>query len=227
MIKNNIQLISLHIPKTAGTSFRNTLKMVYGEEHVSRLDIDLKQQILKVDQVIFSEKRLPRKTKVIHGHFSYPLLNSTLEIHPKIPMITWLRDPVERVISNYFYLEKRLKEELEEEKKGLNILSKMQKSLLEYAYSELNRNRICTFLAGMNLADLQFVGITEYYESELASLAQLLKWKAYSSFQHNITGQRPEVSEMEREVIRSWNQADIAIYEEALALRKKRLIAQR
>jgi hypothetical protein len=223
---NRLQLISIHIPKTAGTSFRNTLKGVYGEHAVKRLDIDLIHQQLKVEQETFTEKKLPRGTKVIHGHFSYALLSQQLEISPKTPVITWLRDPVERVISNYHYLAKRLAAELNEEGKGLNILSKMQKTLLEYAYSELNRNRISKFMEGMSLSDCAFVGITECYQQDLASLSQLLNWKSYPNFHHNATGQRPVVSEMEREVIRSWNQADMALYEEALSLRQARIKAQ-
>lgn len=38
-ISNQLELVSLHIPKTAGTSFRNILKDVYGASHVARLDI--------------------------------------------------------------------------------------------------------------------------------------------------------------------------------------------
>ncbi len=226
MIKNRIELISIHIPKTAGTSFRNTLKSVYGENHVKRLDINLISQSLKLEEKAFSDQALSRQVKVIHGHFSYADLTQKLALKPKTPVITWFRDPVERVISNYFYLSKRLEEELEEERKGLNILSKMKKSLLEYAYLEVNRNRISKFMQGLALGDCAFIGICEFYEEDLASLAYLMKWKSYSNFYHNVTGNKPIVSEVEREAIRSWNQADVQLYEEAIRLRKLRIELQ-
>ncbi len=221
-IKHHLQLISLHIPKTAGTSFRNTLKAVYGEEQVIRLDIDLIHHQLRIEQQPFDQPKLPRKVKVVHGHFSPALLRQKLALSPKTPMITWLRHPVDRVISNYFYLAKRLKEELNEEGKGLNILSKMQKTLLEYAYAELNRNRMSKFLTGITLEECLFVGISEHYESDLEYLSRLLKWKSYSTFHHNATGGSLVVSEVERAAIRAWNAEDVNLYEHALRLRERR-----
>ena len=38
-ISNNIELVSIHIPKTAGTSFRNVLKSAYSRKSVVRFDI--------------------------------------------------------------------------------------------------------------------------------------------------------------------------------------------
>lgn len=217
---NRLELISLHIPKTAGTSFRNTLCEVYGTEEVVRLDIELESGETKVREQIYTSGQLPSETKVIHGHFSWPLLDNRFSIDPNIPRITWLRDPVERVISNYYYLSKRLAEELEEEKKGINILKKMQRSLEEYARFEPNRNRMSKFLAGKNLEDFFFIGIVENYEVDLKVLAKRLAWPKQPVFHYNATGNRkPIVPEDIQELIGSLNHEDITIYNKALELR--------
>ncbi|WP_421947534.1 hypothetical protein [Phaeodactylibacter xiamenensis] len=41
-IGNQLELLSFHIPKSAGTSFRNMLRDVYGAEAVLRFDTPLR-----------------------------------------------------------------------------------------------------------------------------------------------------------------------------------------
>ncbi|MEL6866383.1 MAG: sulfotransferase family 2 domain-containing protein [Bacteroidota bacterium] len=222
-IQNKVQLVSVHIPKTAGTSFRNILKQTYGEEGVIRLDINLGNEKIRVNQQAFEGKKLDKKVKVLHGHFSPELLHKYFAIGPEVPTITWLRHPVDRVISNYYYLEKRLKEELQEQAKGLNILSKMQRSLLEYAHAQVNRNRIGKFLRGTELEDLHFIGIQDYFSEDLHQMAKAMNWGGITELRHNITGSKYEVSEADRQKIAELNETDMALYEKALRIREQRL----
>ena len=224
IVPRSIELISIHIPKTAGTSFRNILKEVYGDEAVIRLDISLKTQEVRINEQLYHEENLPPETQVIHGHFSPALLIQRFVLDTTPKMITWLRHPVDRVISNFYYLEKRLKEELQEEIKGLDILSKMQRKLMEYAQDEINRNRQHKFLAGVRLEDLDFVGIQEHYSEDLKSLSHLFNWPSYQEARHNVTGGiYTQVSAQDRAEIAKLNASDIALYEEGLALRAKRI----
>ncbi len=218
-----LELISIHIPKTAGTSFRNILKEVYGENGVVRLDIPLYSQLVKINEQAYSSTKLPFGTRVVHGHFSLEQLKENFEIIDSVPIITWLRHPVDRVISNYYYLEKRLKEELQEEAKGLNILSKMQRSLPEYARDEINRNRQYKFLNGIDLEDFSFVGIQEHFSEDLISLSKQLDWPVYEELKHNITGSKYQVSAEDRAEIAELNTKDMDLYEKAIELRKKRM----
>lgn len=219
---NTLELISIHIPKTAGTSFRNSLCAVYGQKGVVRLDIGLVRQETRVREELYTDAALPPETRVLHGHFSYPLLTARFDIPTGLPVITWLRDPVERVISNYFYLARRLREELDEERKGLNILKKMQRSLREYVLYEPSQNRMSKFLEGLELGDLFFVGLVEHYDQDIRSLAGKLDWAQTPVFHHNRTGNnRPEVSAEDRALIRSLNARDVELYERALELREK------
>ena len=217
-----IELISVHIPKTAGTSFRHSLQSAYSKKAVARLDIHLEDERIRLDEQAFEQKQFPSRLKVLHGHFSPHLLRKHFSLNGNTPVITWLRDPVERVASNYFYLEKRLREELQEERKQLNILSKMQRSLLEYAQADLNRNRMHKFLHGMALEEFAFVGIQDHYSEDLAQLAKLMGWTASLEFHHNKTG-KYDISSEDRQLIRSWNQFDVALYEQGLKLREARI----
>lgn len=218
-----LELISIHIPKTAGTSFRNTLKQVYGEDRVARLDISRKANNILLNEVPYTGAALPPSCQVVHGHFTMEKLYDCFPVDPNIPIITWLRHPVERVISNYFYLSKRLAEELDEKAKGLNILDKLQRSLIEYARNKRSQNRMCKFLKGTQISDLAFVGIQEYYDSDLADLARILGWQELPSFKDNVTGGNYQVDTATRDEIASLNLLDMELYHTALEMRKKRL----
>ena len=217
---SNLELISIHIPKTAGTSFRNILKDVYGDQNVVRLDIPNNVELNKKK---FEGRSLDPEIKVIHGHFSYKRLTEAFEIPEDIPVITWLRDPATRVISNYYYLDMILRKELDEERKGLNILLKMEKSLLEYASTKVNRNRIWKFMKGIAIEDLFFVGLTEHYEEDLEYLGKKLGWKRHRVFKHNPTAKKPEVDQETIDRIKELNSEDYKIYNRALELRKERI----
>jgi hypothetical protein len=217
------ELISVHIPKTAGTSFRHILKQVYGESAVVRLDINARGKKVRLDEQLYEAAELPAGVRVLHGHFSPAAVAERFAGVEKLPAITWLRHPVDRVISNYFYLKKRLAEELDEEAKGLNILRKMQRSLLEYAADDMNRNRQHKFLAGRALEDFAFVAIQEHYDEDLAAMGKHLGWPPVEAVKYNVTGTGPQVTDEDRATIAALNPLDMALYEHGVALRERRL----
>jgi len=217
---STVKLVSIHIPKTAGTSFIHSLKKQYGYKKVVRIDSNANRT--NFNKIPEDKAYVYKNTAVIHGHFPIDLLKAHVTLSDDIPIITWLRDPVERVISNYYYLRKRLDEELKEEKKGLNILPRMRRSLLEYAQDERNCNRISKFLKGINLEDFFFIGIVENYDNDIQELGRRLNWSALEIVTHNKTGtsNKPVVDEQTKALIRSYNKEDQVLYERALTLRK-------
>lgn len=217
----NVKLVSLHIPKTAGTSFRNILKSVYGEEHVVRFDIKIRTRKIDIESVPFEGSSLPPQIHVIHGHFHYADIVEQVNVPESAKWITWLREPSDRVLSNYFYLSERLREELDEERRGLNILAKMQRTLLEFAHDEINRNRMSKFMQGADLNRFDFIGLQEHYDSDLKHLASLLQWPDYPVFRHNVTRSRPEVDPSVLQEIRELNRDDYQLYEATLNWRRE------
>ena len=217
------ELISLHIPKTAGTSFRNILKSIYGEDQVVRFDINEIGEV-RLNQLLYSDKNLP-KVKVIHGHFVIGSFKNKFQLATECKMITWVRDPVKRVLSNFFYLESRLQELLNEEKNNLNILSKMQRTLIEYARADINRNRQSKFFSGSKPEDYHFIGIHEFFDQEILRLSSILKWNGVPEvLHHNKTPEtRSFISDEVINEIRSLNMEDVQLYKTALQIRNEHL----
>lgn len=158
-VKNNIELISLHIPKTAGTTFRTILKTYFGKRHVARFDVYPSGNIT-LNEKPFKKKEINKKIKVLHGHFKYKDINTYLELDGKTPIITWVRDPVDLVVSNYYYLMEITKGRLNEAPDE-NLMLRVGKTLREFAQVDLNRNIMSRFIGDAPLDDFDFIGIQQ------------------------------------------------------------------
>ena len=217
-----IELISIHIPKTAGSSFFQLLKKVYGKESVMKINALEPAPDMNVHYA-----RDTGTAKVIHGHIRISQLEDIIrESDPRI--ITWLRNPVDRVISNYYFSMQRIREGKAVERKSKTI----DYSLLEYAALDENRDKASWFLEGIRLEELFFVGLYEEFMSDITKLANMSGWsaaykvphrKSSSSFIENndcATQFRDINTEMKKEIA-ALNSIDVALYEEAIRLRNK------
>jgi len=222
-ISNSLDFISIHIPKTAGTSFRNTLKSNFGENNVVRLDIDPDSKEILLENKPIGSSQLSHQILGIHGHMYYPDIINSFEIKRDTKWITWLRNPVDRVISNYYYLSEVLANELDEKGKGLDILSKMQRTLIEFARIDKNRNRMSKFLEGADISSFDFLGIMEFYHQDLQHFADVFGIENIQYYHHNSTVKKTEVDRKIRFEIEDLNKDDKALYELGIKLRNERL----
>jgi hypothetical protein len=89
----NVELLSYHIPKTAGTSLYFILEDVYGAGQIKRVyDAEAAKRLTRGNPLW-----VPNKTLVLHGHFE-PNPNHTKQ-YPNAKRIIWVRDPIERTWS--------------------------------------------------------------------------------------------------------------------------------
>ena len=185
-----LQLISVHIPKTAGSTFRTLLGRVYG----ARLALDYDGKVDGLDSA-----------EVVHGHFP---ATKYLKQFPDAKIITWLRHPVERVISYYYYW-------LRVERHGNpnhDYFLDNKLSLLEFARFPSLRNEIMSYFQGVDPERFFFVGIVERYESDVRKLAALLDWPEIPAVRENVTLDKPDVSLELREEIARLHGEEMALY---------------
>ena len=218
-----VELISIHIAKTGGRSFYEVLRNEYGQKLDNRT-----RRFEYFPGKDYSNKlinRIPDHVSVIHGHLFYAHVK---EIHQKhqARIITWLRDPVDRVISNYFYLMRAIREA-----PGTHL--QKNHTLLEYARHSI-QNKMSKYLEGISLKELFFIGFQENYDEGLQELATLLSWKKpvlkirVNKGPENLDDKdyptrRKDITPAMKEEIASLNKEDMILYEEALKLKKSGL----
>ena len=214
--KGSVEFISIHIPKTGGRSFHAVLKQVYGDSLDRRYE---KEHFFprkgKTDRKTLD---LPQGVRGIHGHLTVKQVMPIIDRdHPRV--VTWVRDPVERVISNYYYFMKRIREgDVREKQKR-----KSDMTLLGYASQPGRQNRMSAILEGMEADDFFFIGITGRFEEDLTILCSMMGWPAVENVPHinelssfrlhnDCATQYHDIDQSMRSAIAGMNAEDIKLY---------------
>ena len=168
-----LELISVHVPKCAGTAFRTALRRAYGESaiHLDYADRPLDPAApMHLDPDGFFARRpaLPADARVVHGHFH---AGKYRHLGPSCPRIAILRHPVSRTVSHYgFWLRlapagHALHAYMRDA--GLDLLAFARLPFIRHAYARV-------LFAGLDRRDFAFVGTVETLASDTPRLAALL-----------------------------------------------------
>lgn len=146
-------IISVHIPKCGGTSFRHVLQDIYGSDLWLNYGAVFSRPQATADL-------LPRGARCIHGHF---LGDAFDELVPQPDLVTWLRHPVERVVSNYYHFLRSpdLRDACCRELLEKNL------SLEQFAELDWMRNEATRYMAGKPAESFRFIGILERFNESL------------------------------------------------------------
>lgn len=215
--ESKIEIISVHVPKTAGTTFRKALVNAYGKEGVLW---DYNKE--KVEKILLEVN--PKKIQAIHGHFKVQKYEDRF---PEAKRIIWIRDPLKRLISNYWHLVTYF----QKTKIIVNEMELEKQKLLNYAKKPRIRNFMSRHFKKRKLKDFWFVGITEFFEEDLTEIQTLLGWaelKIIKTNKHKYPTRyrafvKAVLSDSEMlEQLTFLNRKDIKLYEKALKMRQKR-----
>jgi len=225
-------LISLHMPKTAGSSFLLTLKTQFGEGlRKDYSDMSRIQQYLAGDlsphEVIGREivdfDTSPPPT-CIHGHF-LPAKFLSGPSKCEMKFITWLRDPVERLFSHYYYFMRSF-----DPRTAGPLFRKIVEekwSLETFCFSKEYKNFYSKYLWNFTYDRFDFVGLTEFYEDDLRHFSRrFLKSKA-KAYKVNCAGEskiaRYHIDPGFRREVENFHSVDVALYNRALQEREQRV----
>jgi Sulfotransferase family len=167
-------LISIHIPKTAGTSFGHGLIARYGER--MRWDPDdwpeaqgdpeaLAREERHREQAALAAADYALNYDVIHGHFT---ARRYRDIFAAAPVVTFVRDPFQHAVSSF---EHGLRDPFNGHPLHRAMLDG-KLGIIEFV--ELVGNQQIMYLAGQPLEALAVAGVTERYQQSLALLEAVL-----------------------------------------------------
>jgi hypothetical protein len=156
---------------------------------------------------------VPQGTTCIHGHFVADAYDG---FWPERQLITMVRHPVQRLVSNYYHFLRR-----DDPSNPASVcLHAKHLSLRQFAELALMQNEIVRYTAGRSPADFAFVGIAERYEESLLLLRRTFKIEGPMNATHdNINPERdtPDyiLSADDYAHIARLNAADMVWYEKA------------
>lgn len=231
------QLAFMHIGKTAGTSFHHLIRNALPEALTfnggpEQYDVMTPEQLEPFDLLL--------------GHFSF---HHSMKFRPNKYLLTFLRDPVERVLSNYHFLKSwggyvdATNEDMIRASRELSLNGFLQSPLpqvravvenhqtyffgSDWRASRTEAPEALFQRARENLHSLQFIGLTERYAESIAMLYDDLGFSGTPSVTRlNVTPERPpadELSPEDRSMIEDLNSLDIRLYEQAKLIFEKRV----
>ena len=219
-------IISTHLPKTAGASFGTALKGYFGE----KLKFDYGDQPLNDLPLVTRgklthtynkpEENINEKLDCVHGHFLpkkyFDLLGN------KANYVTWLRDPLSRLLSQYLYLKKIY---------NPHFATEFHRTLIEedwsfYKFCMCNeyQNIYSQFTYKFPLESFDFVGITENYSEDLKYFSEKFLEGELVELKENTSQNSKEVKLTKTKLakVRSFQKNDIDLYNSALKQRNAR-----
>jgi hypothetical protein len=226
-------IIFLHIPKTAGTTFQSILMREYKSDSIFYLYGDkTTRSIDAVEKFKMIPENERMKIRALIGHMSFGLHEYMQQ--PAI-YITFLRDPIERIISHYYYVVRFSDHYLHDKVIAENI---NLKDYVARGITDETNNGQTRLLSGVgkNLpygccppemlkaaADniskhFPVVGISERFDESLILMKNLLGWRLHFYYKENVTKNRilkGRIPLDTLDVIRKYNQLDIQLYEQA------------
>lgn len=225
-------LISVHVPKTGGTSFQKILRDLYGEgfrEDYAWTEGRPSFMMNGFDELSDEEVREAVKgIQCIHGHFAakkYKRLRSVDGISPFF--VTWLRDPVERAISTYFFL--RGLDTPEDQQPDWERKAKTMGMLEFFKETPYGSNRQSAQLREMPISAFSFIGIMEQYQESIELFLHQFSPSTNSiDIPHelqnrNKTGDRYQIEEEVHRVLIEKNEHDFRLYQAGLDNFKRRI----
>ena len=232
-IGNNLEkqpvVVFMHIPKTAGTTLKHIIQFQFQPNNVFEFyRCHTKFQIEKYNS--FSEAQ--KKTiKLISGHPGFGLHEF---LQRPCTYITFLRDPIERAISLYYYFQRRGWYQDITLKDFVQTYKGVQNGITNYLSGEMlkvqladpsSRDKVNSRfsddikleLAKNNLKNhFQTIGFTERFDESLILLKKKLGWKIPFYKKSNVSTNRASIRDVPKDTLRlieSFNEFDIQLYE--------------
>ncbi len=228
MPDRNETLIFLHIPKAGGSTISKILEQQYSSAETLTLD-DRERQIAQLKALPAAQRG---QYRLIQGHLFFGL-------HRFIPQastyITFLRRPVERVLSFYYYARStpdhylyplvtterlNLKTLLAREV-TLELRNEQTRLLAGDEWEDPQRvvTRAALELAKANLrTHFRVVGLLEEFDASLLLLCRAFGWHLPFYVKENVTKERPDETFLDSEtrgLIEEANRLDLELYEYA------------
>ena len=155
-LPSSVELISVHLPKTAGSTFGKILLPPIYPQNQILYDYDN----LPIN-ILIEQGKLRTETRVIHGHFP---AQKYREYCPYAKIVIWLRNPINLLISLY-YFGFSFTDRFFDANHRYVVENKL--SFSDFLNQPFTHNIVSNdYAKGMKLTDFYFVGIQAFFREQ-------------------------------------------------------------
>lgn len=213
-------VLFVHIPKTAGTSLNTSAEACFGADRLEKdygKDAPHTSELVQksiygehtVDPFAFHQAFLENKKTWLTGHFSADRYLSHFGCQNTIAFV---REPVERVISEYLYLQRQ---------------GRMNRSFEEFYRSPDETNKQYRMIGQFPWQAFHLVGSQERYGECVGLLGQSFGLPLTAEEKNRRTDNaHTDFNDEVREDVRRWNERDCQFYQDATEYLRARLEAE-
>lgn len=237
--------IFIGVNKTGCSTFQTILEREYGESSALQINPNREpRHSVTIDELRSMPEQQKSAYKSFSGHMFFHW-NVQEAIGRKANYVTFLRNPVERVISFYFYLMQSPPKEGYAERVQQECKSLEDFVVSGYAWNNLHVRYLCSVpcdhfgplpldaleSAKNNLMNnFREFGLTEKYEESLTLMKNSIGWRSFPYFRiQNVTEEnrkRKNISAETIKLIEEYNCEDIELYNFAFDLFNERISRQ-
>jgi hypothetical protein len=213
-------ILSLHVPKAAGNSFRELLQPKFGErlmldygdwagfnvpEAIERCNIRmLKMRCRRVE--------LLEKYDAIHGHF---VADKYAGLFPCEKFVAFFRDPYQQALSHYYFLLRNPQRDHLEEK----IFHEAKMTLHDYLRWDAFHNHQLQYLGSISIDDFAMVGLSEEFYRSVDLFNSLfgceLRGDSFLNVNPDHQGAAYPIDPEVRKAVEKYRAADVDLYRRA------------
>lgn len=223
--------IYLHFPKCGGTSFRRSWQFCFHTKDYLKIYKPFNEHF-----EFWKNYKDKNRLKAIIGHMKMSFIKEIKKYYPnrKIILISMLRNPVDRVISAYYYDKRNERAEFHKLANQLSLYEFIEKDI-----SKINNNcyikYLCSLPFGNDNIDEKYLiqsklklnninfGFVEDYNKSLIKFKEKYQevFRNFTLRNYNISTNRPKsIDEKTIELIKSKNLYDIELYNYAREIEK-------
>lgn len=162
-------ILSIHIPKTAGTSFHHYLRKVftnrlmtdYGDWVEIKTEEGIRHNERRQAEILSRTEHIRQHFDAIHGHYAISKYN---DVFDGARVVAFVRDPYQHAISTYEHASRSdLKNDAHP---GIRLFRENRMTTVDFIKAFPNHQSL--YLSDMPLNDFAVVGLTESYDRSIA-----------------------------------------------------------
>ncbi|MBD5657453.1 MAG: hypothetical protein IAI50_20065 [Candidatus Eremiobacteraeota bacterium] len=213
-------ILSIHVPKAAGNSFRELLKAKYGDrmmgDYGDWAGFDFpeanERRAARTKEMRQRGPELLEKYDLIHGHFQ---ADKYLGLFPETKYLAFFRDPYQQAVAHYYFLLRNPQRDHPEER----IFHENKMTLQDYLRWDAFKNHTSQYMGSIPIEEFSMVGMSAEFPRSLALFRSVfdtdLGEQTFANVNEERKGTDYEIDDETRKAVDKNRPADIELYRRA------------